>query len=100
MTLKFFTEDRKAGDFMYIHLGQNTVVNDKEIIGVFDLESTTVSKKTRDYLSKNEKKKNVYYVSSELPRSFVVCDGRKIFVSHLSSQTIAKRAQSKGYPKF
>ena len=43
---------------MYIHLGQNTVVNDKEIIGVFDLETTTVSKITRDYLSKNEKKKN------------------------------------------
>lgn len=85
---------------MYIHLGQNTVVNDKEIIGVFDLEGTTVSKRTRDFLSKNEKKKNVYYVSGELPRSFVVCDGRKIFVSHLSSQTIAKRAQSKGYPKF
>ena len=53
---------------MYIHLGQNTVVNDKEIIGVFDLETTTVSKITRDYLSKNEKKKNVYYVSAELPR--------------------------------
>ena len=79
---------------MYIHLGQNTVVSDKEIIGVFDLETTTVSKITRDYLSKNEKKKNVYYVSAELPRSFVVCEGRRIFVSHLSPGTIGKRIKN------
>lgn len=76
---------------LYIHIGQNSVVTDKEIIGIFDLESTTVSKITRDYLKINEKKKNVYYVSAEMPRSFVVCEGRRIFVSHLSSGTVARR---------
>lgn len=78
---------------MYIHLGENTVISDSEIIGIFDLDNTTVSKITRDYLSKNEKKKNVYYVSADLPRSFVVCEGRKIFVSHLSPATVAKRTK-------
>ena len=76
---------------MYIHLGEKTVINDREIIGIFDIENTTVSKITRDYLSKNEKKKNVYYVSADLPRSFIVCEGRRIFVSHLSPGTVAKR---------
>lgn len=80
---------------MYIHLGEKTVINDREIIGIFDIENTTVSKITRDYLSKNEKKKNVYYVSADLPRSFVVCEGRRIFVSHLSPGTIAKRSEAK-----
>lgn len=80
---------------MYIHLGEKTVINDREIIGIFDIENTTVSKITRDYLSKNEKKKNVYYVSADLPRSFVVCEGRKIFVSHLSPGTVAKRSEAK-----
>lgn len=80
---------------MYIHLGEKTVINDKEIIGIFDIENTTVSKITRDYLSKNEKKKNVYYVSADLPRSFVVCEGRRIFVSHLSPGTVAKRSEAK-----
>lgn len=79
---------------MYIHIGQNTVVTDEEIIGIFDLESTTVSKVTRDYLRVNEKKKNVYYVSAEMPRSFVLCEGRRIYVSHLSSGTIARRSES------
>lgn len=80
---------------MYIHLGEKTVINDREIIGIFDIENTTVSKITRDYLSKNEKKKNVYYVSADLPRSFVVCEGRRIFVSHLSPGTVAKRSEEK-----
>lgn len=76
---------------MYIHLGENTVIRDREIIGIFDVENTTVSKITRDYLAKNEKKKNVYYVSADLPRSFVVCEGRRIYVSHISPQAVAKR---------
>lgn len=80
---------------MYIHLGEKTVINDREIIGIFDIENTTISKITRDYLSKNEKKKNVYYVSADLPRSFIVCEGRRIFVSHLSPGTVAKRSEAK-----
>ena len=48
---------------MYIHLGEDTVVNDKEIIGIFDLETTTVSKNTRDFLSFAEKRKEVINVS-------------------------------------
>ena len=80
---------------VYIHLGENTVVSDGEIIGIFDIETTTVSKITRDYLSKNEKKKNIYYVSADFPHSFVVCEGRRIYVSHLSTATIAKRSGMK-----
>ena len=30
---------------MFIHIGQDTVVIDKEIIGIFDMDNTTVSKK-------------------------------------------------------
>ncbi len=79
---------------MYIHLGENTVISDREIIGIFDVENTTVSKITRDYLAKNEKKKNVYYVSADFPRSFIVCEGMRVYVSHLSPATIAKRSEN------
>ena len=44
---------------MYLHLGQSTVITHDEIIGIFDLDNTTVSKKTRDYLSKAEKEGRV-----------------------------------------
>lgn len=88
---------------MFIHLGQETVVNEKEIIGIFDLESTTVSKRTRDYLNKAEKRGEVINVSYELPKSFTVCSAKKkkqkVFISQISSNTLLKRTIYKGEKK-
>ena len=41
---------------MYLHLGQDTVITTKSIIGIFDMDRCTVSKKTRDYLTEAEKR--------------------------------------------
>ena len=83
---------------MILHLGANTSVLEKEIIGVFDMDSTTVSKKTRDYLSRAEKEKNVVNVSYELPKSFIVCSPvkkkeNKVYISPISVQTLSKRSE-------
>lgn len=80
---------------MFIHLGNNVVINDKEIIGIFDLDSTTVSKKSRDFLNMAEKRKEVITVSYELPKSFVLTGKKnksKIYLSQLSSATLEKRS--------
>ena len=61
---------------MYIHLGNETVVKDNEIIGIFDMETTTVSKNTRLFLEKAEKQKKVINVSYELPKSFIVTNDK------------------------
>ena len=39
---------------MYLYLGQDKVVRYREIIGIFDLDNTTVSKITREMLRKAE----------------------------------------------
>lgn len=57
---------------MYIHLGQGTVVRSRNVLGIFDLDSTTVSKHTRKFLEKAEKNGGVITVSYELPKSFAV----------------------------
>ena len=77
---------------MFIHLGEDTVINDKEIIGVFDIDTSTVNKATRDYLSKAEKEKRVIYVNYELPKSFIVCD-EKVYISPINTATINKRSK-------
>ena len=58
---------------MYLHLGQSTVITTKELIGIFDMDNTTVMKSTRDYLAQAEKNGEVVNVSYELPKSFAVC---------------------------
>lgn len=81
---------------MYIDLGQNAVISDKDVIGIFDLDTSTVSKKTRDYLNRAEKEKNAVTVSLyELPRSFTVTaagtDAQKVFISPLSVNAVIAR---------
>ena len=79
---------------MYLHLGSNTIVSNKDIIGIFDMDNTTVSKHTRKYLSERTKNKEVVNVSMELPKSFIVCNTKNkniVYVSQLSSKTLTKR---------
>lgn len=79
---------------MYIHLGGDYVVRQDEIIGIFDLENTTVSQKTRSFLSKAEKRKEVIYVSYELPKSFIITsknNKNKVYISQISPATLSNR---------
>jgi len=82
---------------MYLHLGQDKVVNMDEIIGIFDLDTSTVSKSTRDYLAKAEKDGCVTNVCTDLPKSFIVCidrDGKThVYISQISSSTLLKRTE-------
>ena len=54
---------------MYLHLGQDTVVRSREVVGIFDLENTTISKLTKEFLTQAEKQGRVRNVSYELPKS-------------------------------
>lgn len=80
---------------MYVHLGMDSVVREDDIIGIFDLDSTTISKHTRKFLNFAEKEKKVINVSFELPKSFVLCGKKKdtkVYISQLSSSTLYKRS--------
>lgn len=79
---------------MYIHLGQDTVVKKEDILGIFDMDTSTVSVLTRNFLNLAEKEGRVVNVSFELPKSFVVCseNGKlTVYISQLSPATLEKR---------
>ena len=83
---------------MYLHLGQDTAVRVENIIGIFDMDTSTVSKRTRDFLNRAEKEKRVKNVSYELPKSFIICreNGKDIvYISPISSRTLIKRKADK-----
>lgn len=89
---------------MYLHLGQHTTVNTKDIVGLFDIDTTTLSKKTRDFLSEAEKAGRVVNTTNELPKSFAVSseNGGKVYICQLTAQTLKKRVEglSSEYRKF
>lgn len=82
---------------MYLHLGQDTVIKKDDILGIFDIDTATVSKISRDYLTRKEKDGNCITVSYELPGSFVVCTDKDkketVYISQLSASTLLKRTE-------
>ena len=60
---------------MYIHLGRDYVINDRDIIGIFNLETTTITPRGREFLNYAQKNGAVVSLSDELPQSYVLADG-------------------------
>ena len=88
---------------MYLHLGENTVVRTDTVVGIFDTDNTTLSKLTRDYLSRAEQEGRVITITDDLPKSFVVCredaGNERIYLSQLSAATLKKRVIEGRQPK-
>ncbi len=81
---------------MYIHLGRDYVLNDRDIIGIFDLETTTTSPRGQEFLNYAQKNGAVVSLSDELPQCYVLADGGlvdAVYLSELSSAAMRRRAQ-------
>jgi len=79
---------------MYLHLGADIVVKTSNVLGIFDIEKTSISKITKAYLSNAQKSNFVVNVTEELPKSFVVCsekDKTVVYISQISPSTLTKR---------
>ncbi len=89
---------------MFLHLGADVVINKKYIIAIMDLETTSVSKITKEFLKNSTKNNNVINISDEdLPKSYVITKENgenKVYVSPISSQTLNKRANSREFLKL
>ena len=69
---------------MFIHIGESKVVRKKDIVAIFDMDSTTVSAVTRKYLSTAQKKGKVIPLGYDLPRSFIVMSDKTVYLSSLT----------------
>ena len=86
---------------MYLHLGNGVVVRREDILAIFDLDNTSQSLRTREYLARAEKSGRVVNVAEgELPKSFVVCaeggGDQTVYLCQLNSSTLLKRSESSG----
>lgn len=83
---------------MYLHLGKNTVVRMDDILAIFDLDNSSQSYLTRDYLRRADQSRQTVNVSDDLPKSFVICAAENgaqiVYLSQLSSTTLYKRSET------
>ena len=84
---------------MYITLGTE-VFSDRDVVGIFDMDATTVSVRTRDFLRRAQQEGRVVDTSFELPKAFVVAaprgartrDKERVYITQYNTVTISKRA--------
>lgn len=82
---------------MYLHIGNGASVKRKNIIGIFDLDTATVSKITKDFINKRQKDGAVIYLDSDLPRAFILLDegGKtRVRLSRISTSGLKARLES------
>ena len=79
---------------MFLHVGNNKNIREKDIVGIFDMDNATVSTITRKFLSEAQKKGSVESANDEIPKSFVIYkSGNKVNIcfSQLSSAALYGR---------
>lgn len=87
---------------MYLHIGNRKSVKKKDIIGIFDLDTSTVTKTGKDFIARLERAGAVEYDDDDLPRSFVlVSEGKKckLRLSRISSKGLLARANEEAEDK-
>ena len=83
---------------MYLHVGNGKSLKKKHIIGIFDLDTATVSKHTKAYIDRISKEGKISYEDDDLPRSFIIAvddEGEeRVQLSRISTLGLKLRAES------
>ncbi len=79
---------------MYLHIGGDYVIDRRDIIGVFDIENSTISNITKEFLRKCEKNGKIKTITTDIPKSFIITKKNNeifVYLSSLASITLKKR---------
>ena len=78
---------------MYLSIGKDMAVRERGIVGIFDMDNTTTSKRTREFLNEAEREGKVV-PCDDLPKSFIVTAEYgmdRVYPTSLNSSTLEKR---------
>ena len=85
---------------MYLHIGNGQSVKKKDVIGIFDLDTATVTKTGKEFINRLERAGVVEYDDDDLPRSFVLINENgknKAKLSRISTKGLLARADESIY---
>ena len=82
---------------MYLSIGKDLAVRESSIIGIFDLDNTSTSKRTREFLTRAEKEGAVV-PCDDLPKSYLLTAEyglERVWLTSLSASTLEKRLENR-----
>ena len=81
---------------MYLNIGKKIIANN-DIVGIFDLDITSQSRITRDFLKYAEKAGCVVNAAEDIPKSFIICEeknkNKKVYLSQQMTATVIKHLE-------
>ncbi len=85
---------------IFLHVGHSKSVRARDIVGIFDMDTSTVSRVTKNFLNTSQKKGEVENTTTEIPKSFIlVCKRKerkpKTVISQLAVNTLTERLKRK-----
>ena len=78
---------------MYLSIGNDMAVRESSIIGIFDMDNTTTSKRTREFLASAEKEGQVV-PCDDLPKAYVLTAEygmNRLYLTSLNTATRERR---------
>lgn len=79
---------------MYVSIGSDFSVRARSILGIFDLDNTSISRHTRNFLAEAERQGEIIDVSGKLPKSYVITEEfglRRIYLTQYNAAVLEKR---------
>ncbi len=76
---------------MYLHAGRDTVIREKKIIALLDLDYASQNRDTVDFLRRAEREGRLINVTEELPKAVIVTEDGLVYLTQLSAQTLMGR---------
>ena len=76
---------------MYVDIFSDDLVRKSEIVGIFDLDNTTINKWTNDFLKRKQDEGRITYLFSDIPKSFILMSDGSVYVLEHSSRILRKR---------
>ncbi len=76
---------------MYIPIEQELTKRARDIVGYFDLDTTTASKRTRQFLEATEKRGQITLLGTDIPSSFVLTRDGTVYFTKISTKTLKNR---------
>lgn len=82
---------------MYLHISKKQKIINTKIIGIFDMDTASVGKDTKQFLSRMQKRGSVRSDIGDIPKSFVMYDGEcgtEIALLKFSSSSVENKVNA------
>ena len=82
---------------MYLELGNDLLIQSRSVVGIFDLDNTSWSKRTRAFLEAAQEDGELIDAAEELPKSFVLTQefgAQRIHLTKYNAAVLMKRLES------